>query len=832
MGDEVVSSDREQVHITEHVRADLMEFRDAIGQTRTHEHDAGDVCDACIIHLGRAVAAYRGDFMGGFSIRDAPEFEDWTRTTAESLRLEVGRAYERLATGLASQGDYRSAIEAVNSWLELDSLREPAYRQLMILCAWAGDGAGATEAYRRCVAALSRELGVDPLEETTELHEAILDDDLPPAPSLRKRVVARRSDDTYSAGDLIDRTKELGVLFRAVEEPESGKVIWVVGEAWLGKTRLLDELQLHAGRRAASIASARGYQAERDLPYGVVSQLLASLSAAHNWANIKANTPQWVLNEAGRLNPDLGKSEVQNDGLGETRLYDAVFRLITTGQNLVIVDDLQWADQSSLALLTYVLHRIGETSTLLVLAHRRDESTSLAPIIEASQSGRDQKLVLEPLVPADIAELAQNPEDLIARTGGIPALVTEALSSDEDAFSHGIRRFMDSRLAGLGGLSQQVLTTAAVLNGTCDFDLIRATSGRSEDEVVEAIETLIRRGVLQTTSDDRLEFAFANMESLVYDEISRVRRSLLHRRAASAIEQLPNAGSDGVIATTIAQHHREGGQIESAAEWFVMAGDLAGRVFASAEAINSYRAALALGGVDEARLHRAIGDSLLFLGRFSEARAEFQQAAALSDGPDRALAEHRIGEANRRLGRFDVAVAQFQLAQVDHPDHVTLFCDWALALLRLGDRTGAKEKAEHAAASAENGPTANRSRALTVLAIVSDDQGQSRSVLEEALELAEDDPALRMAALNALAYTYAQSDEGERAVASVNEALAIAAEIGDRHRQAALWNHLADLHHRSGRKTEAERSLTEAVKLFAEVEPGSWEPEVWLLSKW
>jgi DNA-binding SARP family transcriptional activator len=199
MGDDVVVADRDQVRLTDGVVTDLNSFRGALEETTAHDHGESDVCVACITPLRKAVATYRGEFMAGFSIRDTPEYEDWTRSTAEGLRMAVGRAYERLATALAAEGDYRSAIEAVNSWLELDPLREPGYRQLMILSAWAGDGAGATEAYRRCVATLNRELGVDPLEETTELHEAILDDDLPPAPGLRKRIVARRVNHGYES---------------------------------------------------------------------------------------------------------------------------------------------------------------------------------------------------------------------------------------------------------------------------------------------------------------------------------------------------------------------------------------------------------------------------------------------------------------------------------------------------------------------------------------------------------------------------------------------------------------------------------------------------------
>jgi tetratricopeptide (TPR) repeat protein len=134
--------------------------------------------------------------------------------------------------------------------------------------------------------------------------------------------------------------------------------------------------------------------------------------------------------------------------------------------------------------------------------------------------------------------------------------------------------------------------------------------------------------------------------------------------------------------------------------------------------------------------------------------------------------------------------------------------------------------------AAETATSGDRSRALTVLGIVSGNSDEARLALEKALELAGDYPALRMAALNALGYSYSQGGEEERAVVCVEEALEIATAIGDRHRAAALHNHLADLHHGAGRKQEAEESLTEAVKLFAEVEPGAWEPEVWLLTMW
>lgn len=297
------------------------------------------------------------------------------------------------------------------------------------------------------------------------------------------------------------------------------------------------------------------------------------------------------------------------------------------------------------------------------------------------------------------------------------------------------------------------------------------------------------------------------------------------------MEGSPRSDRDPALVMAVARHHREAGNEAVAADRYALAGDLAREVFAADEAIEAYRAALALGHREVYRLHMTLGEALLFQGLLTDAHAEFEKAAAISEGSERALADHRVGEALRRLGRVESAIEHFQMSQTGHPDPVSLHCDWALALLRDGRQKEAREQADRAVVASTKQDSKSRSRALAVLGMVSGHQAESRKALGEALELAGRDPVLRMAALNALGYSWAQSDD-DLARRYVEEALQIARDIGDRHREAALWNHLADLHHRAGRTEEAEKCLTEAVKLFVEVEPGAWEPEVWLLTRW
>ncbi|MEE8406004.1 MAG: tetratricopeptide repeat protein [Acidimicrobiia bacterium] len=104
--------------------------------------------------------------------------------------------------------------------------------------------------------------------------------------------------------------------------------------------------------------------------------------------------------------------------------------------------------------------------------------------------------------------------------------------------------------------------------------------------------------------------------------------------------------------------------------------------------------------------------------------------------------------------------------------------------------------------------------------------------LDKALQLAGDDELARMAALNNRAHLLGQIGNVDGAVRLIEEAIEIAASTGYRHREAALRNHLADLHHVAGRVSEADRTMTDAVAMFADIDAGEWEPELWFLSKW
>ncbi len=837
VGTDVIGADRNRVELVTRFRSDVDQFDSAIEETRSHGHDANEVCERCIAPLSRAADLYRGDFLGAFAVRDAPDFEDWARSMTESYRLRAGDAYARLAMALAGTGEYNAAIEAAGKWIDLDELHEPAYRLLMLLYAWAGDRPGAIQAYRDCVAVLDRELGVPPLEETTELFEAILDEDLPPAPAVKRPVQVHRLQEPPSA--VIGRGEEMKELRRLIETiAPPCRLAVISGASWMGKSRMIEYLVQVCNDLDVPVVSGRAFSPESNLPYGVATQLLDGLVSSSD--GVQQDLPAWALTELAKLDPKLfpGGGGEATGNFGELRIREAFLELVKacagSGPTVLTIDDAQWLDAASANLLSYVYRRASKQPLLVVVTTR--EVGDLHPAMREIAGELDNTVELGPLTAPSLVDSFPDTDltAIVSATGGIPLLVKDALDSDGvvSPEAESVQKYMESRRRRLSDLASQVMAAAAVLDGMCDAQLLRDTSGRTEEEVVDAVEELMSAGLLREHEDGRLGFTLDVLEAMSYESTSLVRRRLLHKRAGEALMAKPRVRSDARLATAAAAQLQAAGS-EEAASWYQLAGDLARDVYANDEAVASYEMAIALGHSDVGRLRLALGELAMDRGEYQTAKQELRTASSQCTGAALALVEHRIGSLNRILGRFELAEESFARARADHPNPSDLYADWALLKHRTGNTDTAVSLAASAldAARGEGDPLLV-ARALNILAVVDPDPERASRHLDDAMEMAASSEPARIAALNNKAHLVAGGGDLDQAIGLVEEAVALADRTGYRHHQAALLNHLADLHHQAGRVAEAEESLTRAVTLFAGIDSGDWEPEVWLLSQW
>jgi DNA-binding SARP family transcriptional activator/tetratricopeptide (TPR) repeat protein len=804
--------------------------------------------------LEAAEALFRGGFLEGFAVRDAPAFESWVREEGDVLARELTSTLADLVAAHEAAGDLRAALPTALRWLAFDPLHEPAHQAVMRCHAATGDRAAALVQYRTCVGTLSRELGVPPLTETTQLYDAINRGTyVPAAPSVPHAAPASPP----LVMPFVGRADELKAL-RAVYDSvgADGRVVLVEGEAGIGKTRLAAELVSSVRRDGANVLTGRAFEGETGLAYSPVTEALEGrLRTSDDWSDAVSERG---LAEAARLVPTLAGraagSEAPPAGHGaEARFLSGVWETLAAaaGGNLpgvLWIDDVQHADGATLSLLSYGLRRLAGRPLLVLLTWRTPHDHPLPRNVAAAAREGSGAIVRlgrlgAPSVSAMVRAARPGDEDppnvrqLLERTEGVPLLLVEYLRSpavDGDwPLPSGADDVLRARLDPVSETAAQVLSAAAVLGRSFDVDTVRAVSGRTDEETATSLEELVRLGLVQEGASD-YDFSHGLLRSLVYNRTSLARRRLLHGRAADLID----------APAAVARHHQLAGHADAAAHAFRIAGEQARQVFANAEALDHLRAALRLGHPDRTGLHMSIGDVLTVAGEYSAAQLSFE-AAAESGAPNHLSAvEHRLGRLQHRRGEYALAAAHLQAALaaasgVDVVHRAAITADLSLTAHSLGDADRARAFAGEAMVLAEQSDDARaRCRASNLLGMLAAEAGDTDDGLrhlQRSRELAErlGDDELRIAALNNLALTQQARGELERATELTRAALELCAAMGDRHHEAALQNNLADLMHATGQETAAMAHLKSAVEIFADI--GAEEaprPEIWKLVRW
>ncbi|MFL6294747.1 MAG: BTAD domain-containing putative transcriptional regulator [Actinomycetes bacterium] len=905
---------------------DVARFEELLAGCRAHGHPPEAACPACVEPLGEAARLHRGDFLAGFGLRDSTSFDDWQYFQAERLRRELAGALERLAQAQIGLHRWDDAVDAARRWLALDPLHEPAHRQLMRLYAWSGRRGAALRQFQACQRVLEEELGVEPLEETVAVHEAIQSNRLPPPPPVATPAappipatpepgipvpgppVGERSP-TGDGGrgvvhsppppaPLVGRAVEWAALLEAYAGVgPDGRLVVLEGEAGIGKTRLAAELADHARSLGASVVGGRCYEEEAGVAYGpFIEGLRGALAGAAEAAGAAGapeatgvagdspragsprpleGVPRHWLAEARRLLPELVEAfpDLPDPGpldgpAAGRQFFEGVSQVLLAAcagpvPGVLVLDDLHLADEASLDILAYLVHRLRGRPLLVVACWRSEQVPADARLRRlaagARRAGQARIITLRRLDAAGVAELvsavaparAGAAELLHQRTEGLPFLVLEYLAAVGDAgelpslLPGGARDLLAARVRDVGDAARQLLTTAAVLGRSFDVDTVWAASGRSDEEAVAALEELAARGLVHEVAGDVYDFGHGLVRDLVYSQTSLARRRLLHRRVGEALA----AGARGrrpqePPAASIARHLELGGAVAEAARYHRLAGDQARAVFANREALGHYRAAVELGHPDAAGLHAAAGDLETLLGDYEAALAAYTAAAATAPAGERWVIEQKLGAVSARRGDWDAAERHLAAALAGlgpggaEGRRAGLAADRSLAAHRQGRDAAAEQLANDALSlAAEAGDPDALARAhgmLGMLAVARGDHDEARRHLEHSLTLAEalPDPSARVAALNNLALAHRATGELDQAAAHTRTALELCARQGDRHREAALHNNLADLLHLGGSHAEAMDHLKQAVALFAEVGEPTQEPEIWKLVSW
>jgi DNA-binding SARP family transcriptional activator len=337
-----------------------------------------------LARLQRAISLPRGEFLEGFSLRDAPAFDDWVRFQREYWHLRTSEVFDWLSHLQFEAGELEAAIETVSRWLVLAPLHEDAYRRLMRLHFAAGDRGAALHAYDVCRARLLTGMQTEPTPETVALAGRMR----AVAPPRRKEAPTHPlalSPATLLDGPLLGRTAELSTLIKLYHSARRGQTQTVLleGEVGIGKTRLATEFLAWVEMEGADVLQGQAFETGGQLPYRPLIEALRPRIEREN-APDDLLSDLWLA-ELARLLPELGDrypdlpDPVGDKSVARNRLFEAVARL---GQALaaraplvLFIDDVQWADAASLDVLHYLARRFAESETpaLLLLTLRMGE---------------------------------------------------------------------------------------------------------------------------------------------------------------------------------------------------------------------------------------------------------------------------------------------------------------------------------------------------------------------------------------------------------------------------------------------------------------------------
>lgn len=655
-----------------------------------------------------------------------------------------------------------------------------------------------------------------------------------------------------AAGVFVGRRQELGALKAALEGVLSGegRMVTVVGEPGIGKTRVALELATYARLRGAQVLWGRCYESEGAPAYWPWVQALRDY--------VREQPPARLETELGagaavisEIVPDIrqrlpgmpdptGFDDPQQARFHLFDSFTAFLKAAARTQPLVLVlEDLHWADEGSLRLLEFVARELVGARLLLVGTYRDIELNRRHPLsqtlAELTRERLSERILLRGLGRDDIGRFVEAtcglapPAELVSlihtQTEGNPLFVTEIVRLlvqegeltperliDEKSWSlripEGVREVIGRRLDRLTERCNETLTVASVIGREFSHDQLKALIDVSEERLLDVLEEALAAHVIEELprSLDRYQFSHALIQETLTGELSLTRRVRLHARIGEALEQL-YAGEADRHSAELAYHFAEAQTLLEPAKlvrYSLLAGEAALAAHAHEQALAHFERALA------ARDDRVMDDetaALLFgLGRAQVAGlAQYEVEPAIANL--RRAFEHYVetGDVSRAI-----AVVAHPLPMslgLGYTDYANLIAH-ALTLVSPDSHEAGRLLAPHG----------------WLCGTIDADHAAAHRAFQRALAIAErhDDAALERRTLAHAAFVDAFHLRWQDSLAEGLRSIALAQQAGDLHSELSARRHVAWAFTATGEREQARTHLRSAFTHAAKLRERWW----------
>ncbi|HWL40424.1 MAG TPA: AAA family ATPase [Gemmatimonadaceae bacterium] len=575
---------------------------------------------------------------------------------------------------------------------------------------------------------------------------------------------------------LVGRSAELALLSRIVDDAArgAGRSVFIVGEGGIGKTRLAMAAAERAAKHDWTLAIGRAYPVETGVPYALFSDALLPLLRTLDPATLSVLSRGGSA-ELGYLFPTLAPGADRPRAAADADAAELKARLLWNFTQflgrlaarkplLIMLENLQWADASSLELFHFIARQL-EGHRIVLLGTYNEAERETNPVLRSTEqsllglgvltvqrltslSPEEVDDILHQMFGADRAATRQFSALLYQSTRGNPFFVEETLKflvesgalSETDSRWTGwemetlhlpptIRDVVKARIDRLSASARTVANLAAVIGTRAPHDTLSRVSRLSEPDIVAALDELLGQKIFQETGSlDSICYDFTHplLQQVIYADLGQARARLLHATIAEALEELYGEAAldhSDELALHFARAHSQA-LARKAVTYLTAAGNTALEKYANREAANYLTAALDHLDKDDsisevsrkeivttlARTRQRLGEYDVAMRLWARAREE-----AIARGDRDALAgiEHRMGLACYWSGNYNDALTHYgeglaaATASGDAALGVRLRLAKGICLQDLGRLAEAQAEVETALASAAAGGVEN-----------------------------------------------------------------------------------------------------------------------------
>lgn len=541
-------------------------------------------------------------------------FEEWAERTRQSLMHRYRGVLSSAARSAFARQEWPRTLELATRWLAVDPVADEAEHLLLEVLYVMGQRDTALASYRHYRVVRERETGHQPSLALRELAERIEEAPHAPAP---ERIRAMHTEETQSPApiptfqaSLISREEAWSALERAKAECRDGRshIVVIEGETGVGKSRLLDDFLRYAASEQATVLRGRAYQSSVSVSYG---PMLEMLRAAINAPGAMGTDSIWLA-EISRVVPEVRQAfpGIPEPGVstanGGSLLHEGIAQLLLAAadENVVVIalDDLEWFDADSCALLHFLVRRLESAPVLWCMTFTLGVLERDAPAARLTRALRGMsshtRVPLHPLSCEDIRRLicelgrVKNPHGakrLSARvhevTGGNPLYAVELLKTlfargwlvvhpetqewtttatgaDElqanDLFPH-VRDAIAERIDALPDEQHALLLTIAVTGNGCHVSLLSYVHGISRLRAAHICDILAARHLV-VEAGAMYRCAHNIIASVVLESMSPSRRREVHRMIALALTEAAASIRQYADPGDVARHAELGGE--------------------------------------------------------------------------------------------------------------------------------------------------------------------------------------------------------------------------------------------------------------------------------